>query len=54
MRPTSLVGAAVPEAAVDKDDNLRTREDDVGLTAEGWQWTAVDVVAETLPVQFLA
>jgi hypothetical protein len=53
MLPTSMVRTAVPEAAVDEDGDLRTREDDVGLTLERWQWTAVDVVAAPLPVEFL-
>ena len=49
LRPSSMLRAPVPEAAVDKNSNLLADEREVGATSCAWN-EPVDTVSQTLSV----
>ena len=51
MPTTAVLGAAMPEAAVDENGDLGTGEDDVGLSGKAWERAPVDAVAQPAPMK---
>lgn len=54
VRAPTVLGAAVPEAAVDEDGHLGAGKDDVGLPSEVRQRASMDPVAKATPVELSA
>lgn len=51
LRPGRVLGAAMPEAAIDEHCDSGRSEDDVGASTEAGQYRAVDPESETLGVE---
>lgn len=46
-----MVGASVPEAAVDEDGDAFRGEYNIGSSPNGWDWAGIYAIAEAIPVK---